>query len=147
MESISSYISCYATEQPASQSASLLHRFEVNAVMLEPAPPAAQLISRVPKLLTSSCLLSLPAFSVVSGKSGCLRGADGGVNSPEGVHLVPLSDQFLPVSSFCHTATVAFYLSASVWASEIFLSCRYFVWLQNIFLMVTGDLVIPQSPQ
>lgn len=139
------------SSQPASQSASLLHWFGVNAVRLEPAPPAAQLISCVPKLLTSSvCLLSLAAFSVVSAKLGCLRGTVGvtwGCNSHEGVHLVPLSDQFLPDSSLCHAATVAFHLSVPVCASEeIFLSCRYFIWLQTIFLTVTGDL-IPQSTQ
>lgn len=64
--------------QQSSQSASLLHWFEVNAATLEPAPPAAQLISRVPKLLTSSvCLLCLLAFSVISVRQGCLRGAVG----------------------------------------------------------------------
>lgn len=51
----SCYISCYATE-PASQPASLLHWFEVNAVTLVPTQPAAHLIGLM------SPLLSFPLF-------------------------------------------------------------------------------------
>lgn len=62
----SCYISCYATE-PASQPASLLHWFEVNAVTLVPTQPAAHLIGLMSPLLSFPLFfffffLSLPYF-------------------------------------------------------------------------------------
>lgn len=57
--SISCYISSYATTQPASQPASLLHWFEVNAETLVPTQPAAHLIG------LRSPLLSFLLFVVV----------------------------------------------------------------------------------